>query len=114
MPWLDNQKSDFLPAFEYFWNSFGAAKNNLMLIVCGSASSWLVDNIDHNKGGLFNRQNLRIYLEPFTLHEVEEFLVKKKNINWSRYDICECYMILGGIPFYLDSLDRNLTLSFQG
>lgn len=111
MPWLDNQKSDFLPAFEYFWNSFGAAKNNLLLIVCGSATSWLIENIDHNKGGLFNRQNLRIYLEPFTLNEVEEFLIKKKNINWSRYDICECYMILGGIPFYLDLLDRNLTYS---
>ena len=111
MPWLDNQKSDFLPAFEYFWNSFGASKNNLMFIVCGSATSWLVDNIDHNKGGLFNRQNLRLYLEPFTLHETEEFLIKKKNINWSRYDICECYMILGGIPYYLDLLDRNLTCS---
>ncbi len=111
MPWLDNQKSDFLPAFEYFWNSFGAAKNNLMFIVCGSATSWLVDNIDHNKGGLFNRQNLRLYLEPFTLYETEEFLIKKKNINWSRYDICECYMILGGIPYYLELLDRNLTFS---
>ena len=111
MPWLDNQKSDFLPAFEYFWNSFGAAKNNLMFIVCGSATSWLVENIDHNKGGLFNRQNLKIYLEPFTLHEVEEFLIKKKNINWSRYDICECYMILGGIPYYLDLLERSLTCS---
>ena len=111
MPWLDNQKSDFLPAFEYFWNSFGAAKNNLMFIVCGSATSWLVDKIDHNKGGLYNRQNLRMYIEPFSLHEVEEFLIKKKNINWNRYDICECYMILGGIPFYLDLLDRNLTCS---
>ena len=57
MPWLDNQKSGFIQAFEYFWNSFGAAKNNLMLIVCGSATSWLVENFDHNKGGLFNRQN---------------------------------------------------------
>ncbi|MCR4952812.1 MAG: ATP-binding protein [Treponema sp.] len=111
MPWLDNQKSDFLPAFEYFWNSFGASKNNLMFIVCGSATSWLVENIDHNKGGLFNRQNLRLYLEPFTLQETEEFLIKKKNINWSRYDICECYMILGGIPYYLDLLDRNFTCS---
>ena len=89
MPWLDNHKSGFLPAFEYFWNSYGSAKNNLMLIVCGSATSWLIENIDHNKGGLFNRQNCRIYLEPFTLHETEQFLLSR-NIIWNRYDICEC------------------------
>ena len=110
MPWLDNHKSGFLPAFEYFWNSFGAAKDNLMFIVCGSATSWLVEHIDHNKGGLFNRTNCRIYLEPFTLTETEKFL-KSRHINWSRYDVCECYMALGGIPFYLDLLDKELTYS---
>lgn len=109
MPWLDNQKSGFLDAFEYFWNSYGAAKNNLMMIVCGSATSWLVDNIDHNKGGLFNRQNCRIYLQPFNLFETEKFLVEKKGINWSRYDIAECYMILGGIPYYLNLLSKNMS-----
>ena len=109
MPWLDNQKSGFLDAFEYFWNSFGASQNNLMLIVCGSATSWLVDNFEHNKGGLFNRQNCRLYLEPFNLYETEKFLLEKKGINWSRYDICECYMILGGIPYYLDLLSKNMS-----
>lgn len=111
MPWLDNQKSGFLEAFEYFWNSYGAAKNNLMMIVCGSATSWLVDNIDHNKGGLFNRQNCRIYLQPFNLYETERFLIEKKGINWSRYDIAGCYMILGGIPYYLDLLSKNMSPS---
>ena len=111
MPWLDNQKSGFLAAFEYFWNSFGASKNNLMLIVCGSATSWLVDNFDHNKGGLFNRQNCRIYLEPFNLYESEKYLVEKKGINWSRPDICECYMALGGIPYYLNLLSKRLSYS---
>ena len=111
MPWLDNQKSGFIQAFEYFWNSFGAAKNNLMLIVCGSATSWLVENFDHNKGGLFNRQNCRIYLEPFNLYETEKFLTEKKGIEWSRYDICECYMILGGIPYYLNLLSKNVSPS---
>ena len=110
MPWLDNHKSGFLEAFEYFWNSYGASKNNLMLILCGSATSWLVEHIDHNKGGLFNRQNCRIYLEPFNLYETEQFLLSR-NIHWSRYDICECYMILGGIPFYLNLLKGSIPYS---
>ena len=110
MPWLDTHKSGFLKAFEFFWNDFGSAKNNLVFIVCGSATSWLVDNIEHNKGGLFNRQSCKIYLIPFTLHEAEEYLINKGFV-WSRYDITECYMIMGGIPYYLSLLDSSLSYS---
>jgi len=110
MPWMDNQKSGFLEAFEWFWNSWGSSRKNLVFVVCGSATSWLRDNIDRNKGGLFNRRTCRLYLEPFNLYDVERYLLSR-NINWSRYDITQCYMIMGGIPFYLKLLDRNLTLN---
>ena len=110
MPWLDTHKSGFLKAFEFFWNDFGSARNNLVFIVCGSATSWLVDNIEHNKGGLFNRQSCKIFLSPFTLRETEEYLINK-NFSWSRYDITELYMILGGIPYYLSLLDSSMSYS---
>lgn len=74
----------------------------------GSATSWLVDNIEHNKGGLFNRQTCKLFLEPFSLCETEEYLINK-GIHWSRYDITECYMIMGGIPYYLSLLDKELS-----
>ena len=109
-PWFDTQKSDFLPAFEWFWNDWGCAKDNIICIVCGSATSWMVEHIDHNKGGLFNRQNLRLYLEPFNLYETKQFLLKN-NIEWSDYDIAECYMIMGGIPFYLSQLSNQYSLN---
>lgn len=108
MPWFDTQKSDFLAAFEWFWNDWGSTQNNLIVIVCGSATSWMVEKIDKNKGGLFNRQTCRIFLEPFTLKETEDYL-KSRHISWERYDIAECYMIMGGIPFYLSQLDEELT-----
>lgn len=108
MPWLDTHKSGFLPAFEFFWNDYGSAIDNLVFIVCGSATSWLVDNIEHNKGGLFNRQTCKLFIEPFTLHETEEYLISK-GIQWSRYDITECYMIMGGIPYYLSLLDKEMS-----
>ncbi len=109
-PWLDTQKSDFLSAFEWFWNDWGCVQDNMICIVCGSATSWMVEHIDHNKGGLFNRQNLRLYLEPFDLYETKNFLLKK-NIEWSDYDIAVCYMIMGGIPFYLSLLSNQYTLN---
>lgn len=108
MPWLDTHKSGFLSAFEYFWNDFGSAVDNLVFIVCGSATSWLVDNIEHNKGGLFNRQTCKLFLEPFSLYETEQYLINK-GIHWSKYDIAECYMIMGGIPYYLSLLDKEMS-----
>ena len=110
LPWMATQKSDFLAAFEWFWNDWGCAEDDVVCIVCGSATSWMVDHIDHNKGGLFNRQNCRLYLEPFNLYETRKFL-ESKNINWSSYDIAQCYMIMGGIPFYLNLLSPSYSVN---
>ncbi len=110
MPWLDTQHSGFLPAFEYFWNDYGCSVHNLVFIVCGSASSWMTKHIAQNKGGLFDRQTCSLYLRPFTLSEVEQYLLSR-NIRWSRYDITECYMAIGGIPYYLSLLSPEKSLS---
>ena len=108
MPWMDTNRSGFLAAFEWFWNGYGSSKNNLIFIICGSATSWMIENIDNNTGGLYNRLTCRIYIKPFTLKETEEYL-KYKGIEWSRYDIVQCYMIMGGIPYYLKLLDSELS-----
>ena len=110
MPWMDNQKSGFLPAFEWFWNAWAGARRNLIFVVCGSAASWLTDKIEKNKGGLYNRAACKLHLQPLDLHDVEKYL-KSRNIEWSRYDITLCYMIMGGIPYYLRLLDKELTLN---
>ena len=110
MPWMDRQKSGFLDAFEWFWNAWGSARKNLVFIVCGSATSWMINKLDKNKGGLFNRQTCRLYLTPFNLYETEQYL-NSRNIYWERYDIVQCYMIMGGIPFYLKLLDRESTFN---
>ena len=73
MPWLDNQKSEFLPAFEWFWNDWLSTRSNLIFIVCGSATAWMDEKIVNNKGGLFNRHTCRLYLLPFQLCDVEAF-----------------------------------------
>lgn len=110
LPWLDTHKSRFLPAFEWFWNDWASTRRNLVFIVCGSATSWMVDKISNNKGGLFRRQTCRLYLKPFNLFETEKYLYNK-GIRWSRYEIAECYMIMGGIPYYLNLLDSKLSLA---
>ncbi|MCF0197207.1 MAG: ATP-binding protein, partial [Bacteroidaceae bacterium] len=110
MPWMATAKSDFVGALETFWNGWGAGDDTLKLIVCGSASSWFTDNVFSNKGGLFNRDTMRIYLRPFTLHETEEYM-QAQGIVMNRYEIIECYMIMGGIPYYLSKLNKGYSLA---
>ena len=110
LPWMDSKDSDFIKAFEGFWNSFGCAKNNLMVIVCGSATSWMENNLINNHGGLYGRVTYEIKLAPFTLFECEEFF-KSKNINFSRYETTMAYMIFGGVPFYLNYIEGQYSLS---
>ena len=110
LSWMDTRKSDFIPALEYFWNARMTARKDIVLVVCASATSWMMKKIVHNRGGLYNRLNLKINLQPFTLSECESFAAAK-GIRMNRYQLLECYMILGGIPYYWDQLDKSLGLS---
>jgi uncharacterized protein len=108
LPWFDTPKSGFIPALEYFWNSWASARNDILLIVCGSAASWMINNLINHHGGLHNRVTHRLILEPFTLAECELY-VKSRGFNYERYQIIQLYMVTGGIPFYLERTDKGLT-----
>jgi AAA+ ATPase superfamily predicted ATPase len=106
LPWFDTPKSGFLSAFEHFWNSWASGQTNILLIVCGSATSWILNKLINNRKGLHNRVTKRIKLEPFTLRECELFL-KSKNISLDRYQIIQLYMVFGGIPFYWEEVEKG-------
>jgi len=108
LPWMDTPKSKFLTAFSYFWNNWASTFDGMKLIVCGSATSWMLDKIIGDKGGLYGRSSRSIYIAPFNLFEVEHFLQQRKGIIWNRYQMLEAYMIFGGIPYYLDMLDKAI------
>ena len=107
LPWMDTPKSHFIQAFGYFWNSWASMQDGMKLFICGSSTTWMLSKIIGDKGGLYGRVTRQIYLAPFRLNETEEFLIKAKGIRWNRYQITEAYMILGGIPYYLDMLDKD-------
>lgn len=111
LPWLDTPKGNFLQAFSYFWNMWPSNKTLLKLYVCGSSTTWMIKKFVGDKGGLYGRVTCSIYLPPFNLGETEEFLSKIKHIELNRHKILELYMILGGIPYYLDMLRKDLPLA---
>ena len=110
MPWLDTPKSYFIQGLEHFWNSWASARKDIVLIVCGSAASWMLNKLINNRGGLHNRITQKIKIEPFTLKETKLFL-EKRGFAWSNYQIIEAYSVLGGIPFYLEYLKKSLGVS---
>ena len=108
LPWFNTPRSKFLSALEHFWNSYGSRQKNLILVVCGSAASWMLQNIVRAKGGLHNRLTRQIRLLPFTLPETEEFLLNRA-VKLTRYQIVELYMAMGGVPFYLMQAESGLS-----
>ena len=109
-PWMDTPRSDFLVALDHFWNSWATMRKDVVLIICGSAASWVASRIDQDVGGLHNRLTRHIYLRPFTLHECDLF-AKAKGLVMNRAQTLECYMILGGVPYYWDLLRKDMGLA---
>lgn len=110
MPWIGRTNSEFISALEDFWNAWAMLRSDVCLIGCGSSTSWMIDHLIENQGGLHGRITSRIYLKPFNLGETEQFLVSK-GFDWDRYQITQCYMCLGGVPFYLNLLRPNFSLA---
>ena len=110
LPWLDTKNSGFVKAVSTFWNGWASARKDIVMVVCGSAASWMTKKILQNRGGLFNRANRTIYLEPFTLNECEQYL-DAEGIVMDRKDIVSAYMIFGGAPYYWSLLVKEESLA---
>ena len=108
LPWFDTHGADFIAALEHFWNAWASARQDIILITCGSAASWMINKLLNNTGGLHNRVTKRLRIAPFTLSECKAFLAAK-NAAYGHYQIIELYMVLGGIPFYWDEVETHLS-----
>lgn len=110
LPWMDTSRSGFLPAFEHFCNDWCLARKHVKLIICGSATSWIVDEMLESKGGLYDRVTTPIYVRPFSLGECREYF-RSEGFHLDEYDIVLAYMAFGGIPFYLSQFDNDLSVA---
>lgn len=110
LPWLDTRGSGFIPALEHFWNGWASARNDICLIVCGSAASWIIKKLFRSRGGLHNRVTRRILLEPFTLAECKQYF-EQAGMPATDTNLLESYMFIGGIPYYLSLLNAKQSLA---
>ena len=110
MPWMDTKRSEFIPALEYFWNGWASGRKDVLLIICGSATSWIINKVIKNYGGLHNRVTHKVHLKQFSLNECQQYADNLK-LGMTQRQILECYMIMGGVPFYWSFLNRRLGLA---
>ncbi|MCL2137404.1 MAG: AAA family ATPase [Coriobacteriia bacterium] len=110
IPWMCAPRSGFLSELDHFWNRWASQRKDVMLIICGSAASWIIDNVIDNTGGLHNRVTRHINLSQFTLGECEQYY-RSKGIEMPLYQVAEAYMVFGGIPYYMDLFRPKLSLA---
>lgn len=108
LPWMATPKSGLLEALDYFWNRYWSENKNIKLVICGSAASWIIGNVLHDTGGLHNRVTLRLPIDPFSLPETKAYLAWKK-IRYTNEQILALFMCIGGIPFYLNFIEKGLS-----
>lgn len=110
LPWMDAKNSRFIPAFEHFWNGWASARKDILLVICGSATSWIINKIFRNKGGLYNRVSYKIRLSQFSLYECE-LLCRSLKLGLNKNTIMEGYMTMGGVPYYWTKLDPSKSIA---
>jgi predicted AAA+ superfamily ATPase len=103
-PWINSPRSGFLSAFTNFWNSWASKEKKLVVVICGSAASWMIKKVINNRGGLHNRVTRRIRLLPFTIAETADYL-KSRKVKLDQYQLLQVYMAMGGIPQYLKEIE---------
>ena len=110
LPWMDGRRSDFKAALDLFWNTYASSKEDIVLIVCGSATSWIMKNMIKDEGGFYNRITKKIHLIPFTLDECKQYS-DSLDLPYNTKQISELYMVFGGVPYYWDFLDGDYSVA---
>ena len=108
LQWLATPKSSLLEEIDSYWNTHWSAMRNVILVLCGSSASWLIQKIIFNTGGLHNRTTCKIKLSPFNLYETDLYL-KSRSIDLNQNHVLSLYMALGGIPYYLKYVNSGLS-----
>lgn len=110
LPWVYTPRSGFIQLLAHFWNDYLSKEPHFLLVICGSATSWITKKVINDPGGLHNRITENIHLHPFSIRETNQFL-QAKGLHLNTTELTRIYMSLGGIPFYLEKLRKGESFS---
>jgi uncharacterized protein len=110
LPWLASPRSQFLAALDHTWNRHFSRLDDIIVVICGSAASWMIKKVLQDKGGLHGRLTRKIRLLPFTLAETRRFL-EAQQVRLTPPQLIEFYMAVGGVAKYLTQLQPGRSVN---
>lgn len=100
--WMGSEDPDFLGKLKTAWDLHFSENPNLIMIICGSVSSWIEENILQTTG-FVGRISLDLFLEELSIKESGEFWGAKRH-RVSAYEKFKLLSVTGGIPKYLEEI----------
>ncbi|MBQ7187861.1 MAG: AAA family ATPase [Kiritimatiellae bacterium] len=105
--WMGRYDANFAGELKYAWDNRFHDKHELIVILCGSVSSWLEDTILSNTG-FMGRIALDLIVRELPLSKCAQFWgVAGERI--SPREILDVLSVTGGVPRYLEELDPALS-----
>ncbi|MEI8295110.1 MAG: ATP-binding protein [Alphaproteobacteria bacterium] len=105
--WMGSQDPTFLGQLKNAWDMEFKKNPRLILVLCGSVSTWIEENIIKSTG-FFGRISSYINLEELTLPECNQFL-EAQGFRTSDYEKLKVISVTGGIPWYLEQIQPQLS-----
>ncbi|MBP9693496.1 MAG: AAA family ATPase [Alphaproteobacteria bacterium] len=111
--WMGSKDPDFLGKLKNAWDLYLKKNPELILVLCGSISTWIEENI-LSSTGFMGRISMVINLKELTLPECFQFLTQtgrdfeQKNRMISDAEMFKILSITGGVPRYLEEVQMDL------
>jgi AAA+ ATPase superfamily predicted ATPase len=97
--WMAVGRTKLQALIKYFWDNCWKDKN-LMLILCGSVSSYMVEKVVKSKA-LYGRLTAELCLQTLNLREVQKLIRPSRGI----LENVKYLLVFNGIPYYYTLLD---------
>ncbi len=105
--WMGSKDPDFSGKLKTAWDLYFKKNDKLMLIVCGSVSAWIEQNII-NSSGYVGRISCTITLEELQLKYCNQFF-RNHTAKISAFEKFKILAVTGGVPRYLEEIRPELT-----
>lgn len=105
--WMAHYDKTFSGTLKIAWDNYFKRHPKLVLVVCGSVSTWIRDNIIED-GSFFGRRSLDVVVPELPISECVKFWGKAAH-RIDRREIIDVLSVTGGIPRYLEEIDPAAT-----
>lgn len=103
--WMGSEDSNFTSKLKDAWDQYFKKNSKLILILCGSVSTWIDENII-NSTAFYGRVSWTITLKELPLGDANH-LLEANGFKGSTYEKFKILAVTGGIPWYIEQINSD-------